>query len=126
MYGDKIRTFRTLRGFTQEYMADQLHVAQNTYSKYENNSEKLSIELLDKIAKALGVSVTDLISNTPIIINNQTSNQGSQGIGHVENLHTDQRDMYSKIIDSKDDEIRNLRDVIIVLKELIAKISLGK
>ena len=125
MYGDKIRSFRMIRGFTQEYMAEQLHVAQNTYSKYENNGEKLSIETLEKIAKALGVSLTDLISNTPIIINNQTSNQGTQ-VGNVENLYSDQKELFSKMIGSKDEEIRNLREVISSLKDVITSLSNGK
>lgn len=123
MHGEKIRTFRLMRGFTQEYVADKLKIAQNTYSKYENNGEKLSIETLEKIANILGVSVTDLISNTPIVINNQASNQGTQGIGNVENLYTDQKELFSKVIASKDDEIINLKDVISSLKEVIMSLS---
>ena len=125
MYGDKIRSFRMIRGFTQEYMADQLRVAQNTYSKYENNGEKLPVETLEKIAKVLGVSVTDLISNTPVIINNQTSNHGTQA-GHVENLYADQKELFTKIIVSKDEEIKNLAAVISSLKEVITTLSNGK
>ena len=125
MYGTKIRSFRQLRGFSQEYMAEQLSVRQNTYSKYENNGEKLPVETLEKIAKILGVTLADLISDTPIIINNQSSNQGSQ-VGHVENLYADQKELFIKVIQSKDEEIKNLKDVISSLKDVIAALSNGK
>jgi len=66
--GVNLRGFSIMRGYTQEFMAGKLNVAQNTYSKYENNGEKLPIEILEKIATVLGVSVTDITTNTPIII----------------------------------------------------------
>lgn len=121
MYGDKIRAFRIMRGFTQEYVADKLNVAQNTYSKYENNGEKLPHEVLEKIANVLGVSVTDITSNTPIIINNQDSNKGTQGIGHIENFFTDQKELYEKMIAAKDKEIERLTKQLESLMKLLDK-----
>ena len=123
MYGEKIRTIRTLRGFSQDYMAEQLGVAQNTYSKYENNGDKLPFETLQKIATVLGVSITDLTSNTPIIINNQSANQGTQGIGHVENLITGQKELFERIIASKDEELNILKEVISSLKAAVDSLS---
>lgn len=119
MYGDKIRAFRIMRGFTQEYMAGKLSVAQNTYSKYENNGEKLPHELLEKIATILGVSVTDITSNEPIIINNQSSNQGAQG--KIENFYTDQKELYQKMMDAKDREIERLTKQVESLMQLLGK-----
>lgn len=121
MYGDKIRAFRIMRGFSQEYMAEKLNVAQNTYSKYENNAEKLPFETLEKIADVLGVSVVDITSNEPIIINNQASNQGAQG--KIENFYADQKELFEKILQSKDEEIKSLKDVIVSLKEVIASLT---
>ena len=121
MYGDKIRAYRIMRGFTQEYMASELHIAQNTYSKYENNGEKLPFEILEKIAGVLGVSVTDITSNTPIIINNQSSNTGTQGIGHIENFFEGQRELYQKMLDAKDKEIDRLTKQLESLMELLGK-----
>ncbi len=123
MYGEKIRTIRTLRGFSQEFMADKLGIAQNTYSKYESNGDKLPFETLEKIATVLGVSITDLTSNTPIIINNHAANEGTQGIGHVENLITGQKELFERIIASKEDEIRTLKEVIESLKSVISKLG---
>ncbi|RYE59391.1 MAG: XRE family transcriptional regulator [Sphingobacteriales bacterium] len=121
MYGDKIRAFRIMRGFSQEYMADKLSIAQNTYSKYENNAEKLPFETLEKIADVLGVSVVDITSNEPIIINNQSSNQGAQG--KIEHFYTDQKELFEKVIASKDEEIKSLMEVITSLKEVIVSLT---
>lgn len=119
MYGDKIRAFRVLRGFTQEFMAGKLNVAQNTYSKYENNGEKLPHELLEKIATILGVSITDITSSEPIIINNQSSNQGAQG--KIENFYTDQKELFEKMLTAKDKEIDRLSKMVELFMQLLGK-----
>ncbi len=108
MNGDKIRKFRMIRGYTQEFMADKLHVAQNTYSKYENNSERLPIETVERIAEILDVSTNDLLSNDPIIINNQAPNHGAQG--RIENFYSEQKELYEKLLDSKNKEIERLTE----------------
>jgi len=70
MYGAKIAIIRNARGYTQEYMAGQLGMAQNTYSRIEKDeSDKLGDELLNKIAACLGVTKEDIKSPTPVVIN---------------------------------------------------------
>lgn len=70
MYGAKTAIIRNARGYTQQYMAQQLDMAQNTYSRIEKDeSDKLSDELLDKIATCLGVTKEDIKSPTPVIMN---------------------------------------------------------
>lgn len=109
MYGTKIRAFRTLRGLSQEYVANQLGINQNSYSRIETNQQKkIDIDTLKKIAEVLGVTVADITSNEPIIIQNQASNQGTQGIGHIEHFYTDQKDLYQQLLDTKDKEIERL------------------
>ena len=48
MYGEKIRMIREIRNLSQEYMADQLGIKQNSYSKIENNQTKLTTEMFAK------------------------------------------------------------------------------
>lgn len=111
MYGEKIRTIRELRGFSQEYMSDKLGIAQNTYSKIETNGSKLTADTLKKIAEVLGVSPIDILSNQPAIVNFE-SNQGTQGIAHIENFYSYQREFVEKMVASKDVEISHLKDII--------------
>lgn len=123
MFGGKIKAFRMMRGFSQEDMAGRLDVTQATYSKIEGNKQRVTTEQLEKIAKELGVTIADITSNEPIVILNNASNQGTQGIGHIEHFYADQKELYEKLIASKDDEIGNLKDVIQSLKEVITSIT---
>ena len=121
MHGGKIKAFRVMRGFSQEDMAARLDVTQATYSKIEGNKQKATPEQLEKIARELGVTVADITSNEPILILNNASNQGAQG--HIENFYADQKDLYEKLIASKDDEIGNLKEVIHSLKDVISSLT---
>ncbi len=107
MYGNKIRTLRMLRGYSQEFMAENLGMTQTSYSRIETNQQKLTAEVLEKIAGLLGVTTVDITSNEPVIIQNNASNQGTQ-IGHNENYFAEQKELYQKIIDSKEKEIERL------------------
>ena len=110
-----------LRGFSQEYMADKLEITQTTYSRIETNQQKLTAEMLEKLSSILGVSVTDITSNEPLIIQNNASNYGAQG--RIENFYADQKELFEKIIASKDSEIQNLKEVIQSLKDVIASVT---
>lgn len=112
MYGTKIRMVRELRGYSQEYMAEKLGIAQNTYSKIETNHSKLSTDTMQKIAAVLEISPMDILSQQPAIINLQ-SNQGTQqAFGYIETFISSQKELYSQIIDSKDAEIVRLTALV--------------
>ncbi len=113
MYGDKIRSIREMRGFSQEYLSQKLGIAQNSYSRIENNQTKLSSEMLEKLAKELGVSPIDILSNEPTIINFYGANHGAQGsFGVIETFNAGQKELYEKIITGKEEEIARLQKII--------------
>lgn len=60
--GEKIRKIRTLKGYTQDYMATKLDVSQRAYSKLENNEIKLDWNRLTTISEILEIDPTELIS----------------------------------------------------------------
>jgi len=69
MYGAKITSIRLARGYTQEFVAGKLGIAQNTYSKIEKDEKaRIDDDLIDRIAEVLGVSANDIKSPTPIIM----------------------------------------------------------
>ncbi len=111
MYGVKIRMVRELRGLSQENVAMRLGIAQNTYSGYENNQIKISAEMLEKVADVLEVSPMDLMNQQPAIINLQ-SNHGTQGIAHIENFYSVQKEFIDKMLLAKDEEISRLQKII--------------
>ncbi len=112
MYGEKIRMIRELRGFSQEYVALELGIAQNTYSKIETNQTKLTAEMLQKIAEVLNVSPLDIISQQPAIINLQPNQGTQQAIGYIETFVSSQKEFIDKMLSAKDEEIKRLQSII--------------
>ena len=59
----KIKEIRTLRGFSQQYMAEKLELSQMAYSKIENNVTQLNWDKLNRISQILSINIWDLIDN---------------------------------------------------------------
>jgi transcriptional regulator with XRE-family HTH domain len=112
--GNKIRTIRELKGYSQEYVAAKLGIAQNSYSKIETNQTKLNTDTLEKIASILEVSINDILSEEPIVLNFYgNNNHGAQGtFGLIEHFHAGQVELYEKIIANKDEEIARLLKIV--------------
>lgn len=72
---EKIRMMRTLKGFSQEYMAEKLSITQKAYSKYENGDVKLTFERVKDIAAILEVDILELLQSSENIYNNHNNNQ---------------------------------------------------
>jgi transcriptional regulator with XRE-family HTH domain len=59
--GLKIREMRTKRGLTQYQLADMVVADVSTINKIEKNKANPSLLMLERISKALGVSVSELL-----------------------------------------------------------------
>jgi transcriptional regulator with XRE-family HTH domain len=118
LFGEKIRTIRELRGFSQENVAAKLGIAQNAYSRIETNQTKLDSKMLVKLAEVLEVSPMDILSTQPAIINFQSNKGTQQSFGYVETVVSGQKELYDKLIAGKDEEIVRLSKII---EKLLAK-----
>lgn len=58
---NRIRTIRNMKGMKQLDIAENIGVTQATYSSYERKASNCSFYTLQKIAKALDVSVAFLV-----------------------------------------------------------------
>jgi len=63
--GKKIANLRKEKGFTQEELSERLEVSPQAVSKWENDLSCPDIMLLPKIAEVFGVTVDELLSNSP-------------------------------------------------------------
>lgn len=72
--GATIKTLREKRGITQTQLADVLGVSGKAISKWETAKGLPDITLIEPLAKALGVSVMELMSGDTIINKNISSN----------------------------------------------------
>lgn len=57
----RIKEVRESKGFTQKGIADKLGIEASNYSRFEKRGKKLTIEQLESIAAALGVSLKDIL-----------------------------------------------------------------
>lgn len=57
---ERIKKIRNLRGVKQKYIALQMGMSQSTYSKIENGNQKLTFEVIEKIADVLNIPVNHL------------------------------------------------------------------
>ncbi len=53
--GYKIRKLREIRNYTQEYMAEQLKISQNAYSRIEREEANPSLTRINEICKILDI-----------------------------------------------------------------------
>lgn len=62
LIGDKIKSIRELKNYTQEYMAYQLGMTQAGYSKIEKGKTKVNVEKLQKLSVILELPVEAIIN----------------------------------------------------------------
>ena len=72
--GAVVKTLRERKGLTQAQLAGILGVSSKAVSKWETAKGLPDITLIEPLAKALGVSVMELLSGDPVINRNTSSN----------------------------------------------------
>lgn len=107
-----IRKYREIKGFSQEYMANQLDINQASYAKIENNSTKLTVERLFSISKLLETEITDLLDLKNQTVFNQSDNETANAYGKIEHFHNENKEVYEKLIQSKDEQIALLKEML--------------
>ena|SRR5690606_21596980 len=107
MIGTNIKRYRELRNYTQEYMAKQLNISQNAYSKIEANQTKVDVERLQKLAEILEVGEMDLMREPNIVnlYNNQLIHNG-----YVHSIKNDYQDFAEKLLKPQHELIALMRD----------------
>lgn len=68
LLGERIRLARTMNGWTQQRLAEQLHVHQSLVSCYERGKVEPSIRMLLAIAQVTNFSLEFFISQAKITI----------------------------------------------------------
>jgi len=78
--GKKLRTLREIKGYSQEYVANEIDISQRTYSKIENGLAKIDIERLQKIANVLEVDLVNILDEKSNVFNNYNK---VENFGHI-------------------------------------------
>lgn len=61
IFGEKLKTERKNRGWSQEELAEKLFVSRQAVSKWENGQNYPSIEVIMKVSDLFGVSIDELL-----------------------------------------------------------------
>jgi transcriptional regulator with XRE-family HTH domain len=94
--GTKIKRIREGRNYTQEYVSGRLKISQNTYSKIESGSIKLTTDRLKEISKILEVPVESLLNEDSQVFN-FTNSHVEKFYGYIENLQEENKDLNKKL-----------------------------
>lgn len=117
----KIKRYREARNFTQSYMAEQLDISQNTYSKLESGTIKLTVDRLTQISNILNVQVEDILSSSDDQHFNFHNSNIDKFYGYIENIQEDNKELLNTTINILNEQINYLRKENERLIEVIAK-----
>ena len=107
----KIVSVRAKNGYTLENMAHELDITPAAYRKIETGETKLTVERLFCIAEILKAPVSDLLEIESVF--QQTNHENATGYQQkVANFYQENKEVYEKLIASKDEQIALLRSLV--------------
>lgn len=56
-----IKRLRNEKGFTQDLLAEKLHITRQAVSSWENDRTQPDIDMLEKLSEVFGISIEELI-----------------------------------------------------------------
>ncbi|HLV46675.1 MAG TPA: helix-turn-helix transcriptional regulator [Flavobacterium sp.] len=116
---EKIKSIREAKGFTQEYMAEQLGITQAAYSKIESGQTKLTMNKITDIATIFEMDVNDLMSyDTQKYFNSFNNVKGSNNGSTITNtdseilkkLYEDKIVLLEKLLNATEKELIKYRE----------------
>lgn len=72
--GSVIKELREKKGYTQKQLADTLSISDKTVSKWETNRGLPDVGMIESLASALGVSITELLTGELAMNKNRAAN----------------------------------------------------
>lgn len=100
-------------------MADLLGISQSSYSKIEKDETEISHERLEQIAKALGISVQDILAFDEKNFFNITNNQNAAGYNiNQYGISENERKLY-------EDKIKLLEEKCELLQKEVERLKTG-
>ncbi|MFN4911256.1 MAG: helix-turn-helix domain-containing protein [Flavobacteriales bacterium] len=110
--GENIRKIRELKGFSQQNLADEIRMDQKTISRIEKGELSPKFETLVGIAKALSVSLSQLLAfNDNLIFNNYIQEQhGGKFVAYNNTEIEKVEELYKQLLKGKDEIIAILQN----------------
>lgn len=99
--GDNIKRIRTTKKLSQKEVISVAHLDSAQYSRIENGKTDPTVTTLEKISKALGVSLSELFANANDLNDVQSVNKTvMEKVTLIENLSDEERNTIYFMLDS--------------------------
>jgi transcriptional regulator with XRE-family HTH domain len=109
----RVKDIRVKKGFSHENMALEMNISQVSYSKLENGITKLTVERLFRIAEILEVDICVLLGIEQKYLLNETNKDNSTGyLQQIDNFYQENKEVYEKLIQTKDEQITFLKEML--------------
>ena len=108
----KIKRLRNQKGLSQPEMADLLHIDKSVYARLEMGKTYAWAKYLEELLKIFEITPDKFFEDIGNNITINNSNCPFGGNANIENIHTENRDVYEKFIASKDEQIALLKDLL--------------
>ena len=111
---EKIKKLRAAKGINQSEMAHRLNVTRSTYQKIEAGEGYAWAKYLNELMTILETTPKDFFSDIGSKNIHQNTYNESVGVGYyvVEHLHQENKEVYEKLIASKDEQIEFLKGLL--------------
>lgn len=124
MLREKIKQKRKERGFSQDYMANQLGITTSAYSKIERGETRIDIDRLRQLSETLKTDVIDLLSDENVVIayngDHSVNGYNATQANHVDE---DQRKDWNRMFEHLEGEVTTLRQKNDQLLKLVEKLT---
>lgn len=120
--GTRIKRYREIKNLTQEHLAEKLGISQNSYSRLESETVKISTDRLKEIAEILDVPAEYLI-NTDAPVYNFSNNASIKYAGQIENIFDDQKELLHKTIEILEVQLKEANEDRKRLLEIISELT---
>lgn len=116
--GTKISQLRQKNKLSQQELAERVGVSQSIISEWESDHCQPRSKFIDKIAKELGVSVSDLLELEAVVINNHTHGQNDKSVnGNGNTVYNENSKIIEDLMRTKDALIYSLQQQVQMLRE---------
>ena len=113
--GEKLKTLRASKGYTPDIVAEKIGVSKSTYGRYERIESVPDLNVLENIANLYELEMFELLSEEKIILNQRNKKGDNNGLV-INQLSEKLIQQFEKRIIEKDEQIKELREIVIELK----------
>ena len=106
--GKKLQSLRKQTGFSQEHIANQLHISQSAYARIENGESHSWANHIGQLCEIFEITPEELVNNDSVVINH--NQQGGGGYIQINQLSEKLIEQYEERIKELKQSLEDLRN----------------